>query len=86
MENHAIDMASNKTLKMAFDRSKTYKDLVKDHLLGQHLKVMATNETSNNGTTSLTEPWLGEEGKIKLTIKDSNRMQYYSKMFVGSEQ
>jgi hypothetical protein len=92
------DRSERKTLTLEFQRSADYKDIVKDSLFEKHLNVKASDDTAVPSADaeativddSIAEEMkvhnLGKEGRIEAKILDNNRMQYYTKMFIGSEQ
>ena len=86
-----IDRSTEKKVKMQLFRAKSYTDMVKDSLFQKHLSVRADETGSDepvDHSIATTHP-IGPEkqnGHLSFDIRDHNRMQYYTKMYIGSDQ
>jgi hypothetical protein len=86
----------SKTFTMNLNRTKDYKEIVKDHIFNQHIRVFAgedgeeekqeTHDTQTETRPPRREPKEDMNGKLDFNIMDSNRMTYYTKVYVGSNQ
>ena len=79
-----FDRSAEKKVKMAVQRSKSYRDLVKDSMFQHHLSVRADSDDHSIGNMETPVDQL--EGRLNFDIRDHDRMQYFTLMYIGSEK